>query len=216
MDAPHSSRTRLLEATLNVVRAKGYTATRIEDVCAAAGLTKGSFFHHFKSKEDLALAAAQHWLDGTTGFFAQAPYHAPADPLDRLLAYVDFRKSLLTGELPDYTCFVGTMLQEVYATHPAIGAACARSISGHARSLEGDIRAAMQRYGVAGDWTAESLALHTQCVVQGAFILAKATGGAAAARDSLEHLGRYLALLFGRAGGAKPATRDQSAEEERP
>ena len=40
----HESRLKILNATLNVVREKGYHATRIEDVCAAAGLTKGSFF----------------------------------------------------------------------------------------------------------------------------------------------------------------------------
>ena len=55
------SKTKLLDAALKVVRAKGYTATRIEDVCEAAGVTKGSFFHHFASKEDLAVEAAAHW-----------------------------------------------------------------------------------------------------------------------------------------------------------
>lgn len=164
-DAQHESKTRLLDATLKVVRAKGYTATRIEDVCAAAGLTKGSFFHHFKSKEDLALSAAAHWNNSTAAFFEGAPYHSAADPLDRLLAYVDFRKAILVGELPEFTCFVGTVIQEVYETHPQINAACEASISGHAKTLEADIRAAMRKYGNTGDWTAESLALHTQCVI---------------------------------------------------
>ena len=45
-------------------------------------------------------------------------------------------------------------------------------------------------------WTAASLALHTQAVLQGAFILAKATGGAEAAADSIDHLRRYVELLF--------------------
>ena len=192
----HASKTKLLEATLNVVRAKGYTATRIEDVCVEAGLTKGSFFHHFKSKEDLALAAAAHWQQSTSAFFAAAPYHDLADPLDRLLAYVDFRKSILTGALPEFTCFVGTVIQEAYSTHPDISAACERSISGHAKTLEADIGEAMRKYRVAGDWTAASLALHTQCVIQGAFILAKAKGGAAVAAESLEHLRRYFELIF--------------------
>lgn len=190
------SKARLLEATLQVVRAKGYYATRIEDICAEAGLTKGSFFHHFKSKEDLALAAAAHWHDFTSGYFADAPYHAHADPLDRLLAYVDFRIAGLVGELPEYTCFAGMIVQEVYSTHPAISAACARNIAGHARSLEADIAEAMTKYGVGGEWTAESLALHTQAVVQGALILAKVKGAAAPAADSLGHLRRYLKLLF--------------------
>jgi TetR/AcrR family transcriptional regulator, transcriptional repressor for nem operon len=198
----HESKTKLLEATLMVVRAKGYAATRIEDVCAEAGLTKGSFFHHFKSKEDLALAAVAHWDARSSSEFAAAPYHDPADPRDRLLAYVDFRKAILTGELPEFTCFAGTIVQEVYATHPVIRAACERNISGHARTLEADIREAMRKYDVRGDWTAESLALHTQSVIQGAFILAKAKGSAAVAAESLDHLRLYLALLF-----AEPAKR---------
>ncbi|MEP7330292.1 MAG: TetR/AcrR family transcriptional regulator, partial [Betaproteobacteria bacterium] len=45
-------------------------------------------------------------------------------------------------------------------------------------------------------WTAESLALHTQAVLQGAFILAKAKGGAAVAIESIDHLYRYIELLF--------------------
>jgi AcrR family transcriptional regulator len=60
------SRSRLLNAALKVVRSKGYTATRVEDLCAEAGVTKVSFFHHFKSKDDLVLAAVAHW-DEVTG-----------------------------------------------------------------------------------------------------------------------------------------------------
>ena len=48
----------------------------------------------------------------------------------------------------------------------------------------------------ASGWTAESLALHLQAVIQGSFILAKAKGSAAAAAESLEHLKRYVELLF--------------------
>lgn len=55
---------------------------------------------------------------------------------------------------------------------------------------------AMKNYNVAGDWTAESLALFMQAVLQGAFILAKAKSGVAVARESIDHLCRYLELLF--------------------
>ena len=178
------------------MRAKGYAATRIEDVCAAAGLTKGSFFHHFKSKEDLALSAVAHWQAMTSALFATAPYHEAADPLSRLIAYIEFRKAILTGDLPDFTCFVGTIVQETYQTHPEVSAAAAGNIKSHAKTLEADIRAAMREHGVSGGWTAESLALHLQAVIQGSFILAKAKGSATAAAESLEHLKRYVELLF--------------------
>ncbi len=192
----HDSRSRLLDAALKVVRTKGYNATRVEDICAEAGVTKGSFFHHFKSKDELALAAVAHWVEMTGGLFEEAPYHAPAGPLDRLLAYVDFRKTIIAGDIAAFTCFAGTMAQEVYDSHPAIRDACAASILGHAATLEPDIEAAMRERGIAADWTPASLARHTQAVLQGAFILAKATGDRAVAIESVDHLKRYLMLLF--------------------
>jgi TetR/AcrR family transcriptional repressor of nem operon len=195
-DSQHQSKTKLLDAALHVIRAKGYAATRIDDVCAAAGVSKGSFFHHFKSKEDLAVTAADYWSEWTGRLFEEAPYHRHADPLDRVLGYVDFRKALLAGEVPEFTCLVGTMVQEVYDTVPAIRNACDRSISSHAANVEKDIAEAMARYGVEADWTARSLALHTQAVLQGAFILAKAKGGPAVAAESVDHLRRYIELLF--------------------
>jgi TetR/AcrR family transcriptional repressor of nem operon len=60
------------------------------------------------------------------------------------------------------------MVEEVFATSPAIGA-----------------------------WTAESLARHTQTVIQGAFVVAKAGNDADLAREALDHLDRYIRLLFG-------------------
>ena len=195
-DTQHESKTKLLNAALQVIRAKGYTATRIEDICEAASLTKGSFFHHFKSKEDLALAAAEYWILLTSGLFASAPYQSVQDPLDRLLAYVDFRKALLQGELPEFTCLMGTMVQEVYETHPAIREACDRSISEHAATLESTIAEAKQKYGIHAEWSIRSLALYTQAVIQGAFILAKAKQSAEIAADCIDHLRRYLEMLF--------------------
>ena len=190
------AKAKLLDAALSVIRIKGYSATTVDELCAAAGVTKGAFFHHFRSKDELGVAAADYWSETTGALFATAPYHDRADPLARVLAYVAFRKALLQGGVPDFTCLVGTMVQETYETAPAIRAACERSITGHAATLEADIEAAMRDRGMTPDWTAKSLALHTQAVIQGAFILAKAAGAAAFAADSIDHLRRYIELLF--------------------
>jgi TetR/AcrR family transcriptional regulator, transcriptional repressor for nem operon len=159
-------------------------------------VSKGAFFHHFESKEALAIAAANFWSETTGGLFSSAPYHHKANPLERVLGYIDFRKSILQGELADYTCLVGTMVQETYNTSPAIRDAAAASIMGHAATLEPDIAAAIAERGISAEWTAKSLALHTQAVMQGAFILAKATGQVTVAAESIDHLRRYVALLF--------------------
>lgn len=191
-----SARQKLLDAALSVIRIKGYAATSIDDLCAQAGVAKGSFFHHFKNKEALGVAAAEYWSDMTGAFFEAAPYHRHADALDRVLGYIDFRKAILTGKVPEFTCLAGTMVQEVYETSPEIRDACDASISGHAAKLEAHIADAMKLRGIRADWTAQSLALHTQAVLQGAFILAKAKGRADIAAASIDHLRRYVELLF--------------------
>jgi len=196
--AHHESKAKLLDAAVQVIRAKGYSAATVDDVCRAAGLTKGSFFHHFDSKQELALEAAAHFSAMADEAFAQGPYRALPDPVDRLLGYVDFRKAILRGELPEFTCLLGTMVQEAYDTHPEIRAACDAAISHHAKSLEVDIAQAMERRGTDGTWNARSLAFFTQAVIQGAFILAKAKHGPAVAGDCLDHLRHYLQLLFER------------------
>lgn len=187
---------RLLEAARDVIRRKGFAATSIDDLCQSAGVTKGAFFHHFKTKDALGVAAANFWADATSAMFAGAPYHKPDDPLDRVLAYLDFRKDIIGGETFEYTCLVGTMTQEVHDSAPAIRDACAASIFGHAATLVADIEAAKAQRGIDADWTAESLARHTQAVLQGGFILAKATKNPDLARESVDHLIRYVRALF--------------------
>ncbi len=109
--SPHASRTKVLDAALQVIRAKGYAATTVDDVCAAAGLTKGSFFHHFPSKEAMTLAAVAHWNAVTGELFAHAPYRQIADPRERVLAYIDFRKQILHGEAADFRALLGPPAQ---------------------------------------------------------------------------------------------------------
>jgi TetR/AcrR family transcriptional repressor of nem operon len=191
-----SVRTRLLEAALASIRRKGYSATAVDELCGMAGVTKGGFFHHFKSKEALGVAAADYWSETTGDLFAHAPYHDLEDPLERILAYIDFRSDLIDGPIEEFTCLVGTMVQEAYGSSDAIRSACDASISGHAATLEADIEAAMQMYGRTEGVSAQRLALHTQAVLQGGFILTKAKGGPELAKDSAAHLKRYITLLF--------------------
>jgi TetR/AcrR family transcriptional repressor of nem operon len=186
----------LLEAAVTVIRAKGLNATTVDDLCAAAGVTKGAFFHHFPTKEALAVAAALHWSETTGAMFAAAAYHDLPHAAARVMGYLDLRAALITGEPAKYSCLVGTMAQEVFGTNPEVRAACAESMFGHAHTLEADLAEALAPTRFATTISAASLARHTQTVLQGAFVLSKAANDPTLVIESIDHLRRYFEFLF--------------------
>ena len=203
LEHQHLSKTKLLDAALNVIRAKGYAASSVDDICQQAGVTKGSFFHHFKGKDELAVEAVAHWDRQTEQFFAAADYQQAHDPLERILGYIDFRAAILTGDLPEYTCLIGTLVQETYATHPKIRAACNNGLSLHITELVRDIEAAKLLHAPNARWSAESVGNFIQVVLQGSFILAKSKQGPEVIRESLAHLRSYLEFLFNQSGNSR-------------
>lgn len=193
----HPTRERILKTALSVIRQRGLVDTSVLDICETAGITKGAFFHHFSSKEELAIAATRYWTETTGGFFAAAPYNDFEDPLDRLIAYIDLRADMIKGRsFADFTCLLGTMVQEVYQSQPPVREACNIGIETHAATVAKLIAEAKAFHAPKAIWSVESLALHTQAVIQGAFILAKAKSDPQIAIDSIIHLRRYIELLF--------------------
>lgn len=200
--APSSSRvtakTKLIDAAHAIVRRQGYAATTVDEICNAAGVTKGAFFHHFPSKEALAVAAAEHWTIRAAPLFELPPYTRLADPLDRLIGHIDMRLAMIDGPAEGFTCFAGTMVQEAFASSKAIREACNASFNAYCEALAVDVQATMDLYGTPEGTNALSLARHVQSVLQGAFVLGKAAGDPAVARESVTHLRRYVLMLFGK------------------
>lgn len=191
------TRAKLLDAARDVIRTKGYAATTVDDICTAAGVTKGSFFHHFESKERLGIAAIEAFAEMAAALFGAAPYRSLPDPRDRVLGYLDFRAAMLQGDIPHYTCLIGTTVQEVYATYPELRAACERGLMAHVADLTRDLEAAKARYVPDAPWSPESVGYFMQAVLQGAFIFAKAKQGPEVAAACVAQLRDYLTTLLG-------------------
>lgn len=193
------ARAALLDAAHKVVRRKGWSATSLDELCATAGVTKGAFFHHFASKEALGVAAAGQWTARAQHLIFELPdYLRIEDPLERVLGHIEFRLAMIVGPAEDYSCFVGTMVQESFATSDALRAASDASITAYSERLAEDFQQAIDRYGPADGVTALGLAYHVQAVLQGAFVVSKAKGDPAYARDTVIHLKRYVSMLFGK------------------
>jgi TetR/AcrR family transcriptional repressor of nem operon len=191
------ARARLLEAARSLVRHRGFAATSVDELCAAAGVTKGAFFHHFPSKEALGVALIDDWTDSTAALFASHPYNTLPDPLDRVFGYLDLRRQILEQPIPEFSCVAGTTVQEAYETSIPIRTAAARSVQSGSDHVRPHLAAALAAHPVAGV-TAESLARQFQVAVQGGIVLAKALNDPTPAREAFDHLERYLRLMFDR------------------
>ena len=87
-------------------------------------------------------------------------------------------------------------MQETYATHPNIRAACDRGMSRHIAELTRDVGAAKKRYAPKARWSAESVGYFIQSVLQGSFVFAKAKQSPEVVRENPAHLQRYLEALL--------------------
>ncbi len=204
--AAELTRSSILSAALKVIRSKGYSATNVDEICAEAGITKGAFFHHFKTKEDMACQAAEFFSENADKLFADAPYRQIEDPFERLLGYISFREEIMSGELWEFTCLLGTMVQEVHTSHPAIRACCEAGIWGHASTLVPMIEEAAAAYPPIEPLDPLELALFSQAVLQGGFILSKASQSPEPSLAAVRRLQSYIRILFGHPASQKSLT----------
>ena len=72
-ELPETKR-KLVDAGVKLMRARGFNATTVDDICSAAGVTKGGFFHYFKSKDEIARAAVTRFHEGKAMDFQDAPF----------------------------------------------------------------------------------------------------------------------------------------------
>src|SRR5262249_10986962 len=174
---------------------KGYTATSVEEICEAAGLTKGSFFHYFKSKEHLGKVLVERYYASWQQVARSARFRRKSDPLQRVFGQVDF--FIQMSRAPDWNgCLLGAFVQELSESHPRIREMCAARLDELADGFRQELDQAKAKYAPRARWNTQSVAEHLIAVAQGAVILSKAKQDRKAFAQTLEHFKAYLKRLF--------------------
>jgi len=175
---------------------KGFVATTVDEICEAAGLTKGSFFHYFESKEALGQAVLDRFVASRYQSIQAAPFSKNSDPLQRVYGYLDFVIKMSQEPSVRKGCLLGSFAQDLSETHPDIRKSCARHFTGWAELLKQDLDKAKAKYAPKARFDTSSLAEHFIAVFEGSIILAKSKRDPELFEKNLRHFKRYLKNLF--------------------
>lgn len=171
-----SHRELLLEAAQRLILAKGFPATRVDEICEAAGVTKGSFYHHFASKDEIAHALIDHYFSRVTAGLCDGPWTEDLDAVSRLMGFLDHALRVLRGPLLKQGCLLGSFALDLSETHPTIRAEVETRFDALVGVVEPLIRAALKARGIRPTVSATMLARQFVSVLQGSLVLAKAYG----------------------------------------
>ena len=189
---------KLLDAAVKLMLCKGFKATTVDAICEEAGVTKGSFFHYFDSKEDITKAAAKHFQEFQQRLFDGADFRSLADPLERVHGRLDLLVEVARNpELPK-SCLIGNLAQEVSGTHEQIRCLCESAFASGATDFERDVAAAKLKHAPGADFDPASVARLYIALIQGSMIIVKASKNPAILEDNVGHLRCYIEALFGK------------------
>lgn len=189
---------KLVDAGVMLMRARGFNATSVDDICSSAGVTKGGFFHYFKSKDELAKAALTRFQERKAEDYANAPFQKLADPLDRVFGRLDFAIESVGGASHlTKGCLIGMFAQELSAANADLRSACQEAFLMVVHNFEKDLAAAKAVYAPAADFDPKKLAMFYVSFFQGGLMLAKAAGSNTVLIDNIEEFRRYLQYLYG-------------------
>jgi TetR/AcrR family transcriptional repressor of nem operon len=205
-ELPETKR-KLVDAGVLLMRAKGFHATSLDEICSNAGVTKGGFFHYFKSKDEVAMAALSRFQEGRATAFAEAPFRALVDPLDRIFGRLDFVEES-SGGTSGMTkgCLIGMLAQELSFTNAGLRNACQEMFLRMAQDVEHDLAEAKAVHAPKTDFDPKKLALFYVSLFQGSSMMAKSSASNSILVDNIEQFRAYLKSLFGLAAG-KSATK---------
>lgn len=193
-----ATRERILDEAHTLIVEHGLNGTSLDQVIDKAGITKGAFFYHFKSKDDLALKLIQRFAQADEATLRDVTARAEAlsrDPLQQLLIMTGlqiemFRKTANPACLFASFCFAANL-----AT-PEIKTICRTAFGKWRDVIAAKMKQTAAMYPPAMPVNFDDVADMANTVVEGAMIMANACGDPEIVARHLEQYRNYLELLF--------------------
>lgn len=186
---PH--REKLLREGTRRLYGHGFHGTTVDGILAATGVPKGSFYHHFGSKEALAKEALRHYLTFQLDLLESWTAKADLPTADVLVGYFTDMAGAFTRSEYQQACLFGKLSTEMSAGSPEFRAVLADHVEQWQIPLRELLRRGQERGDVRGGFAVEQLAGAVLALVQGVFVLALAVRDEAmldAARTALRVL----------------------------
>ena len=153
-----STREHLLDVGVELMHRNGYNATGLSDILKAADLPKGSFYHHFSSKEDFAAAALARYVAQEGEHAASVLNDLNMLPLKRLKRYFT-DLTLIHGQMGKIPgCMMGRFSLELAAKSPQLRKLISASFAGWQHKIAAVVQEAVDQKELPGDTEPEPLA----------------------------------------------------------
>ena len=209
------SRTRIVAAALDLFCERGFAAVGTQEICARAGVQKGTLYHFFPGKSEVALAALDHYGESVRRAL-EGIAAGPGGPAKKLLAVFDLDRAEAEGSVAARGavcgCLLGVLSQELAATDPRVRDRAAAVADGWAAALA-PVVAELAAAGAAPPGDPVAGAHRVLAYLQGVLLAAKTANDPAVITRMSGHvfglLGGDPAGRAGRSGG--PRTRPMVA-----
>ena len=164
-----TTKEKLVAAAEAEILAQGYAATTVDEICARAGVSKGSFYHFFPTKEDVALAALDAFFVRNRKIIDEAP--EAGTPRERARAVLDHLLAS-AGQMWGGGCLLGSLAMDLADTRPRV----AEQVSARFRDISEMLTGFFAPLAGEGPRAAEAMAEAFVVAVEGGLVLARAHG----------------------------------------